>query len=245
MKAFLEKIGGEWYDDFVYISKYPLIERGYTIIPYDGDDLENTLFNKPINPEEDIIVGTVSSVSKFLKHLGAEIPKSITYPLELRSFLKRDIRESIVGELGNDFPYFVKPADDIKLFTGDVVSRKEHIEYIRQDGATDETKVWVSELIDFQTEYRCFITNGIIKGIKHYKGDFKLFIDTDKVQEMVDAYKDCPSAYTLDVGLDSDGDTVLVEANDFWALGSYGLDGDIYALLTARRMRELLRNIKY
>ena len=104
-------------------------------------------------------------------------------------------------DLDKNYPYFVKPSDDIKLFTGDVVSRDEHIGYIRDSGATDDTKVWISGLIDFVTEYRCFISHGVIRGIKHYKGDYKLFIDVDKVQEMVDSYKNCPSAYTLDVGV--------------------------------------------
>jgi hypothetical protein len=58
---------------------------------------------------------------------------------------------------------------------------------------------------------------------------------------MVEAYKNCPSAYTLDVGLIASGETVLVEVNDMWAIGSYGLDGRDYALLCARRMKEIMK----
>ena len=48
MKAFLGKINNEWLDDFVYMSRFPLEERGYKVIPFDEDDMENTLCNKHI-----------------------------------------------------------------------------------------------------------------------------------------------------------------------------------------------------
>ena len=65
------------------------------------------------------------------------------------------------------------------------------------------------------------------------------------VNEMVDVFEkstEAPSAYTLDVGITKEGLTLLVEVNDMWAIGSYGLDGDTYALLCARRMKEIYRN---
>ncbi|HLO94579.1 MAG TPA: ATP-grasp domain-containing protein [Burkholderiaceae bacterium] len=52
-----------------------------------------------------------------------------------------------------------------------------------------------------------------------------------------------PVAYALDFGVLSTGQTVLVEANDAWALGLYGggpAPGHYVELLTAR-WRQLLR----
>jgi hypothetical protein len=240
MRAFLEKINGEWYDDFVYISKYPLMERGYTIVPFDGDDIENTLANKHIT-RDDICIGTVEGTSKFFDIAGVTVPSSITYPEELMQFLGRSIERKKLGEIKEaDLPLFIKPAGEIKKFTGDVFSKAAHLENVRIfEKCTDDTEVWTSEILEFETEYRVFVSNGIIYGMKHYKGDFALMINIEEVKEMVATYKDCPSAYTLDVGL-VEGKTFLVEVNDMWAIGSYGLEGRDYALLCARRMKEIM-----
>ena len=59
---------------------------------------------------------------------------------------------------------------------------------------------------------------------------------------MVKDYTSSPVAYTLDVGVTADGDTILVEVNDMWAIGSYGFDAKMYALMCVRRMKELCKN---
>ena len=45
MKAFLETLGGEYLDDFVYCSVLPLKDLGYTIVKFDGADYFFQLFN--------------------------------------------------------------------------------------------------------------------------------------------------------------------------------------------------------
>lgn len=241
MKAFLEKINNEWLDDFVYMSRYPLQEMGYNIISFDGDDMENTLCNKHIT-KNDICIGSVQATSKFFECIGIDVPSYLGYPEQLEKYLGRNISMLYFNQLeATDMPYFVKPAIDVKLFTGDVVSSEKHLEYLVQfDNCKPDTLVYKSELIDFVTEYRVFVSHGKIYGMKHYKGDFLKFIDTSIVNEMVKDFTDCPSAFTLDVGLTDDGRTLLIEVNDMWAIGSYGLDGRDYALLCARRMKEIL-----
>jgi hypothetical protein len=241
MKAFLEKIGGEWLDDFVYISKYPLSDRGYTIVPFDGDDMENTLLNKHITLN-DMCVGSVQATTKFFEIAGVQTPESITYPSELVDFLGREIKICELGSVNSgDLPLFIKPAIEIKKFTGDVFKSQSHLDGLRHfDGCNDQTVVWTSTLLEFETEYRVFVSKGVIYGMKHYQGDYAKIVDIEEVKKMVAAYKDCPSAYTLDVGLTENGETKLVEVNDMWAIGSYGLEGRDYALLCARRMKEIM-----
>ena len=241
MKAYLEQINNDWLDDFVYISKYPLIEfHERKIIPFDGEDL-SSLEKLNINPKEDICIGSVEACTKFFELCNVPVPKAISYPEELKKYLGRDIIKTTFGQLGEDYPYFIKPSEDIKLFTGDVITKDYHKQLLKDFyNCTDSTPVFKSPIIDFVSEYRVFVSNGKIYGIKHYKGDFTKFIDPNVVKRMVDAYKDCPSAYTLDVGLTVLGETLLVEVNDMWAIGSYGLDGKTYALLCVRRMKEIL-----
>jgi hypothetical protein len=244
MKAFLEKIGGEWLDDFVYISKYPLSERGYTIVPFDGDDMENTLLNKHIT-KDDMCVGSVQATTRFFEIAGVESPESITYPSELVNFLGREVKMRDLGSIkSDDLPLFIKPAVEIKKFTGDIFKKQSHLDNLRTfDKCNDDTVVWTSEILDFETEYRVFVSNGVIYGMKHYQGDYARIVDIEIVKKMVAAYKNCPSAYTLDVGLTMTNETVLVEVNDMWAIGSYGLEGRDYALLCARRMKEIMKAV--
>jgi hypothetical protein len=173
------------------------------------------------------------------------VPKYLGYPEQLRKYLGRKIETTTFGELGTDFPYFVKPAESIKMFTGDVVDNPKHLEYlVAFDKCMSDTPVIKSEVIEFLSEYRVFVSHGKIYDVKHYKGTWKEHISWNIVELMVKAYTDCPSAYTLDVGIDSIGLTRLVEVNDMWAIGSYGMDGRDYALLCARRMKEILKNHK-
>lgn len=243
-KAFLEQVNGEWFDDFIYITKYELENRGYEIIAVNGIDVELSFAKHHINPKTDVCIGSVELTRKFFELCGVETPTYLGYPNELKPFLGREIVETTFGELKNDFPYFVKPASCVKLFTGDTVTKPEHLQYLTLYGqCIDSTKIFKSEIVDFVSEYRVFVSNGEIRGIKHYRGDFEKFIDVSVVHQMVDIYKNCPSAFTLDVGLTSDERTLLVEVNDMWAIGSYGLDPKIYTLLCLRRMKEILRSV--
>lgn len=245
MDAFLEKINGEWLDDFVYIAKQPLIDMGYNIVPYDGDDLEHTLAMRNPDPNTDICIGSVQGTERFFEACGVPIPGYLGYPEQLKKYMGRNIITIPFSELGKDFPYFVKPAVGVKMFTGDVVSNEKHLEYLVMfDKCQPDTMVIKSEVIEFLSEYRVFVSHGKIYDVKHYKGTWKEHVSWSIIENMVSDYTDCPSAYTLDVGLASNGITRLVEVNDMWAIGSYGMDGREYALLCARRMKEILKNHK-
>lgn len=245
MDAFLEKIDGEWLDDFVYIAKQPLIDMGYNIVPYDGDDLEHTLAMRNPDPNTDICIGSVQGTERFFEVCGVPIPGYLGYPEQLKKYMGRNITTIPFSELGKDFPYFVKPAVGVKMFIGDVVSNEKHLEYLVMfDKCQPDTMVIKSEVIEFLSEYRVFVSHGKIYDVKHYKGTWKEHVSWNIIENMVSDYTNCPSAYTLDVGRDSNGITRLVEVNDMWAIGSYGMDGREYALLCARRMKEILKNHK-
>lgn len=241
MRAFLEQVAKDWFDEFVYITKYQFELNGMTVIPFDGLNLPASLMKYDIDPKTDICIGSVEATNEFFKLCGVESPKSISYPKELKNYLGRNIIETTYGELGDDYPYFVKPAEDIKLFTGDTVLNDRHKRDLGSYGSCkDSTKVFKSEIVNFQSEYRVFASLGEIRGIRHYRGNPLILFDPSIITDMVNSYKDCPSAYTLDIGVTDKGETLLVEVNDMWAISSYGLEPKVYALLCHRRMREIL-----
>ena len=89
------------------------------------------------------------------------------------------------------------------------------------------------------TEWRCFVRYGQILDIRRYKGELGLVYSLQEVKQMVATYTDAPAAYSLDIGLTAEGETIIIEVNDGYSLGIYGLDPLLYAKLLSARWAEL------
>lgn len=89
------------------------------------------------------------------------------------------------------------------------------------------------------SEFRVFVMHGEILGVRHYAGDPLVFPDPDRVRAAVAAYADAPASYALDMGVVEDGRTLLVEVNDAYATGCYGLAPVHYAAFIEARWVEL------
>jgi hypothetical protein len=243
--AYLEKIGGEWLDDFVYISKEPLKALGFEIRAFDGNAMEHTLTNLDLDIKYDIIIGSVEATNVFFKACGIETPKYLGYPSELKIFLARYLDDCKFGDLKKIFkyPYFIKPMNDVKLFTGEVITTDEQLSYLNEYGGVSyETEVFVSAVLPpIASEYRCFVHEDRLVGIQYYLGDFSKYPNVEMIHDMIRCYKTSNCAYTLDIGVLENGSTVLIEINDMWAIGSYGMDAKTYSLMCVRRMREIGR----
>jgi hypothetical protein len=261
MKAYLEKCDKEWFDDFVYTARQPLEDRGFTIVPFDGTFLEEFI-EKTSFDKNDIIIGSVESTKAFWKTVGIEIPKYIGYPKSLDVFYGRKIYKGKFGEITDKkgdgkpsyelpftviSPIFIKPADGVKEFTGFVLEKISTLRDINlyYPEVNSDTEIYISEVVDIISEYRCFVHKNKLVGIKHYDGDFTRFPNISIIELMIDKYKnDSPISYTLDVGIISktnttNYETILIEINDFWAIGGYGLDGKTYVRMLIDRFQEI------
>jgi len=56
----------------------------------------------------------------------------------------------------------------------------------------------------------------------------------------VQAFEDRPISFGMDWGITSAGPTILVEVNDGFSLGNYGLRGPEYTALIEARWRQLM-----
>lgn len=191
----------------------------------------------------DIIVGWIGNVKKGLINLGIEPPKELDYPESLRPYLGRNVWESTLHKIYNDsstWPVFVKPKLG-KQFTGKLVEKLGDMIGL---GSQDDRDIWCSDPMDFKSEWRTFVRYGKILDSRCYKGDFRVSPDWSVVEEAVKAYTDQPASFTMDVGpvLQEDGTykTHIVEVNDGYAMGGYGLFPTQYAKMISARWCEMV-----
>ena len=186
------------------------------------------------------LVGYVGDFWSALKKIGLSIPEPIDYPEELRPWFGREIWQTTLGQMrASTAQVFIKSVSE-KLFTG-FVWRSDKGDQLRVATLGDETELWASERVNFISEYRCFIKDDEILGARLYKGDWGVAIDRRTVEAAVSAFKSSPRAYALDFGATDNGHTLLVEVNDAYALGHYGLPSVQYAKLLEARWEELTR----
>ena len=170
-----------------------------------------------------VVVGSVEVCQQWLSMGGyPEISPMSLWGLE--SFLGRN-SISIPFEVfrSQPFPLFVKPASTIKAFTGFVAkSYEDSLPWI-QDYRGD---LLVQDPVDIVSEYRAYINNNTLMGIKHYQGNPLRFPNSGFIVEVLNKaigiYHN--HSYTLDFGVLADGSTILIEPNDGWAIGNYGLE---------------------
>jgi hypothetical protein len=240
MKAHFIKPLEEYTDDWLYAAFLGCSKLGIEVVNC------KTMKQLLKAPKGDLIFAHIDETIEYLNHIGVKVPSPIGIPEELLPYTKRTFGETTLGELLNHpenftFPLFVKPKLNLKTIPEGVVSRPQDFPFTFK-GYThlvDEV-ITTSNKIEMLSEYRCFIHNGKIVGVQHYHGDFMLFPDANEIRSMVKKYTKSPCAYTLDVAVTDKGETVLVECNDAWSIGNYGLYGKTYVLMLRDRWRDIL-----
>lgn len=187
-------------------------------------------------------VGSVEFCRAAMDHQQVEPPCVSTYPEHLRDFLHRETWLDTAGNvLANGRRIFVKPSEQLKLFTGFVWPDEDGQEIALKDLPADEV-LWCGEPVSFTQEWRYYICKGKIVGAGRYDDGEEENSVTEMMlhyaaMEMVKRYRNAPAGYSLDIGILDDGRVALVEANDGWALGLYSgscSTSDYFNLLVTR-----------
>lgn len=241
-KAFIETIGNKQLEEEMQDVYDEFHARNIPIELFTGKRLQRRQL--PI-AKDTLIVAYVDSILTALKILGIEHPPTNDYPESLQSFLHRPVWENTVASFimqisDGSKPVFAKPKDRKKHFTGRVFSHLSDVAYL--GGISKKAVLLCSDVVEWLSEYRVFVIKGKIVGIQHYSGDTELDIDKTVVNTAINILEnagEATSAYAIDFGLLSSGQTALVEWNDGFSLGSYGLDRSIYTDLLITRWIEL------
>lgn len=138
---------------------------------------------------------------------------------------------------------FIKPIE-IKLFTGLVL---DGMEYTSLQGLPNETKVLAYPVFNekIKSEWRLYIHNNYLVDSKNYSGDFMVSPDYNYALCIVsnnNNNKDFPSTYTIDIGILKNKENVVIEYNDMWAIGNYGIPNDIYLRALRDRYFEIVNS---
>lgn len=189
-----------------------------------GESSYEIVYSDISSPMKQMIpVGSLPFVFSFMKeHYGIDahsiVPIYIPNSLQTSAFLGRSLSLKKLDSLQNTkFQGFIKSADYYKGHTG----RFQELQHLL---SSDEI-YWASDWLDLTSEWRGFVFEGVLLDVRSYSGSVMDSIpDIKKMQEMIDTYIDSPSAYTLDVGITTNGETVILEVHPFVSCGLYGFN---------------------
>ena len=240
--AYIQQQDGNWLNDNCFAAAYGFGRMGYTIQPFELTNAhELDIF------EGCVVHGGIKGVSAALGSLDIVVPNSPSILKHLPDYVGRHSVEMTIGELADGYvkgllndPLFIKPLEDNKAFDGVVINN--HLEFTNFNYLDDDYSVFVSEVVEFVTEYRCFVNRRAVVGAKNYTGDFTIAPNWDKVYKAVRDYDNQPVSYSLDFGVTNDGETLLIEINDCIGLGSYGLNPIVYCKLIRDRWNDLVKD---
>ena len=247
LKAYIHEYGNNKIEPEHLDIKETLESRG---IECELFTTKKLMRNQLLIDDTTLVVGDNPTMMSVFKRLGINWTND-SYPESLRKYLNRNVWESSIrnfllrsheNEIGR---VFVKPKSKAKLFTGFVINSTTDL--YRLNGIAKDTDLYCSSVVNWLSEYRVFVNKSRIVGVKNYDGDKALTLNMEVVENAIYDFEQSnqrTDAYGIDFGVLDDGNTALIEWNDGFALGSYGLEKEIYTELILTRWEEILKKGK-
>jgi len=157
-------------------------------------------------------IGTVEFVTEFLQHFYGLTPKPLNVPEELFHYAGRMIYNGTEKDLRGKM--FIKSNDIIKGTCG--------IWNEDEGGGLPTGNYQFSNVISIDSEWRAFVYNGKLVGLQNYGGEFTKWPNVQTIKGMIEMYKSAPIAYTLDVGINDENGTFVIECHSMMSVGLYG-----------------------
>lgn len=243
MKAFIQiQENGDWLNENCYSSAYGFHRMGYEVEKFRLNNIHDYDWHNI-----DVVHGGILAIRKIISLMGLPQPEIHNPHIHLPDYIGREMAEVKMSDILSEFmknenptPVFIKPLDEHKLFTGKVIHSFSDI--ISLAGVDTDVKILKSEVVNFISEYRCFVNRRGLLGCKNYTGDFTVLPDFKMVYGAIEDYAEQPISYSIDFGITDKGETQLIEINDGFALGSYGLNSIYYCKMIRDRWNEIKNN---
>lgn len=185
--------------------------------------------------KNNLFVGSVEFMREVFKRIGkndVRLPMNSDRPHEIITL------EEAHNRVAKGEKIFIKPLE-IKLFTGLVL---DGFVYKQLTDLPQDTKVMAYKPFDEKilSEWRLYVHNKKIIDARNYSGDFLNIPNYLNAYDFIKSNKDFPCAYTIDIGSLSNDESVIIEFNDMWAIGNYGMPNDLYLKLLKDRYFEIV-----
>ena len=213
---------------------YGALDHGQDIRLTTFEEVQSGKFDSLI--KSNVFIGSVEFMKEVFSRIGkidVRVPKNSN-----RDFMSMTLGEAKI--LSKSKNIFIKPFD-IKLFTGFVL---DQMVYSSITNIPDDTMLMVYDVFSspIKSEWRCYIGRDKVVDIRNYSGDMFTAPNKEYLESVIDSNKlKFPMAYTIDIGILENGDNVVVEYNDMWAIGNYGIDNYEYFSLLKSRYFEIVR----
>jgi len=187
--------------------------------------------------KNNLFVGSVEFMKEVFSRIGKEnirVPKNSN----------REHKVMTLGEakeISKSKSIFIKPFD-IKLFTGFILDQMINNSI---SDISDDTLIMVYDVFSspIKSEFRCYVHRNNVVDIRNYSGDLFCLPNEEYLNSVIDLNKtfDFPISYTIDIGVLENDENVVIEYNDMWAIGNYGMPNDLYLRLLRDRYFEIVR----
>jgi len=247
--AYIQQQNNDWLNDNCYILSQAFKRMGYTVKTFEKFPSKYVDMHRIINQPQlgSIVFGGLNTMKEIMESNGIIIPSIYNIHEHLPDYYTRKIAESTVAQIKlfdlDQYPFFVKPLNSYKTFTGFVAKTPFDIQ-VKLQNIDDNEKLLLSSIVDFDSEFRCFILDKKLIGCKNYTGSFKMLPDFDFINDAIQHFYDQPIAYTLDFGIITPNiieQTELIEINDGYGFGSYGFNPILYAKMVEARWIEITK----
>ena len=111
-----------------------------------------------------------------------------------------------------------------------------------------ELDIIIQQVINLDSEWRFYVFRNKIVDIRHYSGrmDINLIGAVNNFNKLDDStFKNFPETFVMDIGFYNDSDSyTIIEFNDMWAIGNYGVPNDLYVRMLKDRYFDIIKNKK-
>lgn len=229
------------------VAEYWFQFKGYDVVYFTQNGLRDGLIDDHLIGDSDntILFGGVGTICEALLRAGRPAPPNIDIPDSISRYALRNTWPSTMGRVrsmvinnSHLLPLHVKPRDRHKLFNGTVMSRFRDL--IPSSSVSDDEPVLIQDVVKFRSEWRATVLRDRIINVAHYVGDPLLFPDRRTMEAGLADFVDRPIGFSMDWGILDNDRTALVEVNDGFSLGNYGVRGCDYVALIEARWRQLM-----
>lgn len=186
--------------------------------------------------KNNLFVGSVEFMREVFNRIGlsdVRLPKNSNRECKI-------ITLSEAHEISINKKIFIKPLE-IKLFSGLVLDGMQNscLVNLPSDTMVMSYDVFDSEIV---SEWRLYVHNNKLIDSRNYSGEFIISPNYEYAMNVISNNIGIfPCSYTVDIGILKNNENVVIEFNDMWSIGNYGIPNDIYLRLLKDRYFQIIK----